>query len=453
MNLPNYFIADLPPETRLSPAIIDSACQTLRKNRERFLAGKSVGSLVDMLSELSSNWLRHDFPFRQHVLERASETPFSRATLEKGLDDFFKMVNREQLMRLLRQEFGSAQALERFVSDPIGSGKSHRLMTPEFMVHFTAGHLPNPVWTLLIFGFLLRSAQFFKCSRGTSLLPRLFAHSLYEMEPKLGACLEIAEWPGGTVGLEQELFKDADCVTATGQDETLVEIQARLNSGVRFVGYGTRVSFGFISRDALSDFRSHEVAERAARDVVAWNQLGCLSPHLFYVEPGGKIDPEQFGQMLAAELAKKEQTEPRGNLPVEMAATISSRRAVYQMRAAHSLNTRIWTSENSTAWTVVYETDPRFQHSCLHRFVYVKPVSDLGDLLRLTDPWRKNISTIGVAVPDGKLTAVAETLSRSGATRICPLGQMQSPSLSWRHDGRSPLSELVTWVELEGSDE
>ena len=47
-------------------------------------------------------------------------------------------------------------------------------------------------------GLLTRSAQFVKCARGTSLLPRLFAHSIYEVEPKLASCLEIAEWPGGT---------------------------------------------------------------------------------------------------------------------------------------------------------------------------------------------------------------------------------------------------------------
>ena len=49
-------------------------------------------------------------------------------------------------------------------------------------------------------GLLVRSAQFVKCAERASLLPRLFAHSLYEADPKLGACLEIAEWRGGNAG-------------------------------------------------------------------------------------------------------------------------------------------------------------------------------------------------------------------------------------------------------------
>jgi hypothetical protein len=34
MNLPNYFLADLPPEATLSPAMITEACQTLKRNRD-----------------------------------------------------------------------------------------------------------------------------------------------------------------------------------------------------------------------------------------------------------------------------------------------------------------------------------------------------------------------------------------------------------------------------------
>jgi len=34
-------------------------------------------------------------------------------------------------------------------------------------------------------------------------------------------------------------------------------------------------------------------------------------------------------------------------------------------------------------------------------------------------------------------------------TRVCPLGRMQQPSFSWRHDGRPSLGDLVTWTDWE----
>ena len=73
---------------------------------------------------------------------------------------------------------------------------------PEFLVQFAAGNLPNPTLVSMILGMLTRSAQLIKCARGTALLPRLFAHSIYEIDPKLAACLEIVDWPGGSEALE-----------------------------------------------------------------------------------------------------------------------------------------------------------------------------------------------------------------------------------------------------------
>jgi hypothetical protein len=154
--------------------------------------------------------------------------------------------------------------------------------------------------------------------------------------------------------------------------------------------------------------------------------------------------------MLADELERREQTEPRGELAAEHAAAIASRRGIYEVRAAHSPETtQHWCSKNSTAWTVVYEADTRFQMSCLNRFIYVKAVSDLTAALHGADEVRGKVSTVGLAAPDERTNEIAAQLARWGATRVCPLGQMQNPPLAWRHDGRPALGDLVTWTDLE----
>jgi ABC-type antimicrobial peptide transport system permease subunit len=50
MNLPNYFLADLPPEADLSATMISEACLTLKRNRDRFLAHRSTPSLVNLIT-------------------------------------------------------------------------------------------------------------------------------------------------------------------------------------------------------------------------------------------------------------------------------------------------------------------------------------------------------------------------------------------------------------------
>jgi hypothetical protein len=450
MNLPNYFLADLPPEATFTPPMISEACQALKKNREQYLASRTTLHLLKVLSATAEAWLDADFPFRRYALEHGpAATGFSAATLARGLDAFFNQLTHDQLKALLVQELGHLQRLDEMIG-AAGHESAHAALArgPELLVHIAAGNIPSPTLHSIVLGLLTRSAQFVKCARGTSFLPRLFAHSLYDTEPKLAACLEIAEWAGGDRALEEVLFAEADCVTATGHDDTLADIRQRLPMKVRFLAYGHRVSFGYVAQEVLSAFGTKKIVAHAVDDIVAWNQLGCLSPHVLYVENGGTVAVEPFAELLAAELGRREETEPRGALSMPEAAVIAARRDFYSVRASAS-ETRVWQSENSTAWTVVYENDARFQQSCGNRFIYVKAITDLDDVLRGADSVRGKVSTVGLSAHEELATKLAAQLARWGVTRVCPLGRMQAPPLTWRHDGRPALGDLVTWTDWE----
>lgn len=452
MNLPNYFLADVPPGATLNGQMLWEACQALKRNREQYLADRPTRSLIKLLHEVGSNWLDPEFPFRKLALEKGPEaTGFSAATLASGLSSFFQQLNGENLEALVVHDLGHAQRLDEMVASAAEqkAGRASMAIAPELIAHIAAGSIPNPTFTSVALGFLTRSAQFVKCATGASFLPRMFAHSIYDADPKLGACLEIAEWPGGNAELEGVLFAEADCVTVTGCNETIAALRARVPSKAKMISYGHRVSFGYITAEALSGFNTKRIIAQAAQDVIAWDQLGCLSPHVLYVEHGGGLSAEQFAEELAAELARRELTEPRGRLAPEDAATIASKRSFYKVRAANSPDTRLWCSEDSTAWTVVYEADPRFQLSSLHRFIYVKAVTDLADLLQGAENVRGKVSTVGLAATEDRAPQIATQLARWGVTRVCPLGQMQTPPLTWRHDGRPSLGDLITWTDWE----
>ena len=443
MNLPNFFFADLPSEAELSPTMIAAACDTLKRNREKYLLPRTTADIVKILCEVAAEWLSPENHIRKLALERGPvEAGYSRPVLEKGLDGFFRQFTSENFHALLAQELGKAGRLDGFAAGALARG-------PDFLVHIAAGNLPNPALMSLTLGLLTRSAQFMKCASGASLLPRLFAHSLYHADHKLGACLEIAEWRGGNRELEDVLFAHADCVTATGGDETLAAIRSQLPVKVRFLGYGRRVSFGFVTREVLREEEIQKVISAAADDVIAWDQNGCLSPHVIYVEERGAVESDQFAQLLAVELAKREASEPRGKISVDESATIASRRAIYETIAAHRADAKIWSSQNSTAWTVVFEHDVRFQFSCLNRFIFVKPVPDLVAVLQGVDEIHGKVSTVAIAAPPEKMRELAQRFARWGATRICPLGRMQNPPLTWRHDGRPALGDLITWTDFD----
>jgi len=79
----------------------------------------------------------------------------------------------------------------------------------------------------------------------------------------------------------------------------------------------------------------------------------------------------------------------------------------------------------------------------------VKAVPDLKTLLENLESIHDRVSTVGLAVAGDQAAETTRQLARWGVLRICPLGQMQNPPLTWRHDGRPALGDLVTWTDYE----
>ena len=450
--LPNYFLFDTQPEAHLTPEVIAEACRQLKRNRAQYLRDMPTDQLITHLSRLAGNWQDDLFPFRKMALDTGpSATGFSRSTLAHGLDRFFARITEDNLHNLIAQELGDCRRLDAPLSTPEERSENRLAFArgPELIGHIASGQLPCPTMMSMIQGLLVGSAQFIKCAENAGWLPTLFAHSLYDAHPKLGACIELAHWPGGQTELESPLFDEADCITATGHDETLASIQTRINPHKRFIGYGHRVSFAYIHQDMLSRALSRDLAQRMAQDIASWNQLGCLSPHLVYVERGGAVRPEVFAEMIAEALDTLETTQPRGEISPEESGTIAYKSNFYEVRSAGAGDVRQWKSKEGTHWTVVFEEDPVFTTSCLNRFIHVKPIGDLEEMLRVAEMARGQVSTVGVAAPKNDTETIVKQLAHWGVTRVCPIGQMQDPPLGWRHDGRPPLGDLVTWTDWE----
>ena len=113
IELPNYFLADLPPEATFSPTMLTEACLTLKRNREQYLASRTTDEIIRLLVRVGDNWLDAEYPVRKLALtEGPAKTGFGRATIERGLDGFFRQLTRENLSELLTQELGFEQLVD-----------------------------------------------------------------------------------------------------------------------------------------------------------------------------------------------------------------------------------------------------------------------------------------------------------------------------------------------------
>src|SRR5215470_6768211 len=138
MNLPNYFLADLPPEATLGAAMIGEACLALKRNRERYLTERSTSQLATALGVIGQRWLAPDSKFRKFALQKGpAVTGFSEGTLNRGLDSFFRELTRENVLLLVQQELAHAGRFDEMVTDETEQKTNRASMVtgPEMLVH------------------------------------------------------------------------------------------------------------------------------------------------------------------------------------------------------------------------------------------------------------------------------------------------------------------------------
>ena len=189
---------------------------------------------------------------------------------------------------------------------------------------------------------------------------------------------------------------------------------------------------------------SADEASDCARDILAYDTLGCLSPQAFYAVP--EIDLERLGSDLATALERRWQTQTaRPSRSLATRARLSEARDL-----AQALGQKVWLPPTGhLGWMLIAEADPTFTPAPLHGAIMLRSVAE-ADLPQALAPLRRRLSTVGVA---GKLSSRSrEAFLSLGGSRFCPSGTMQQPSLFWHQDGRPTLADLVTWSDDELDD-
>jgi len=332
-------------------------------------------------------------------------------------------VSPADLIDVVRLELGHAEILDGF--RPY-AGAFSRAIPNDPILHVISGNTPHAGLQSLVRGLLLGARNFVKLPSG----------GLREVEEFVKM---LPPWLRERVIVNTELpetwLRESRAWIVFGTDETIIHFQRQVSSGIVFEPHPHRISLGIVFDDARGDS-----SPLAAADIARFNQKGCLSPHDIYVAG----DARSYAARLAKELARYEQEDPRGAITPMEVAEIADIRANYRFRSANDPRVAIWESENSTAWTVVYEEDPWFAGSCLNRVAFVKPLP--SDLIGALGPVLTWVAAVGIWPATPKNAERAAALQPS---RVCPLGQMQNPPFAWHQEGRQTLAPLARWVDFE----
>ena len=438
----------------VTPELVELVAQRLLAAQATYLSERPVMEIVEVLGRVMSRWYDPEHPGRRTAEELLPAiTGYAPEMVRRGLRRYLKTFRRDRLLRFLAQDFDNPLVLDGF--QPARGGGRSRAYGPRLIAQVFAGNVPGlPAWNLIC-GLLVKSASLGKAAADEPLFAVLFARSVADEDPELARCLAILHWRGGDEAIERALFAHADAVTATGGLRAMESLAQRVPIGIPFVPYGHKVSFGVVGREALALNRYAETARRAAGDVSQYDQQGCLSPHVLFVERGGAVDARTFAVTLAASMERFERDRPRAAIPLEAAAAIEYVRSEYELRSYdESERLAVMGSADGDAWTVVYDEAPeRFEVSPLNRVVRVHPIDGIDALPTLLAPLRRHAQTAGIACAPARADHWSSVLGRCGVDRICAIGQMPEPAAGWHHDGRGNLSALVRWVDLEAAAE
>ncbi len=434
---------------RLRHAAIARLARELRQRTDR-LRRRSLASIVECIDRTAQRLQDPADPVRRQAQAMIpAVTGYAPEMVDQILDHMVPDWRAPALERLLAAEFRDPGVLDGFRRDAVRGTELHAT-GPDLTVHVLAGNVPGVAVTSVIRALLVKSPSLAKTAYREPILPVLFTRTLAEIDPELGECVAVCWWPGTAEAATRAALEHADTVLVYGGEDATRAARALTPDPSRVLEHGPRIGFGIIAREALSDTTGTlELAQTVARVTALFDQQGCVSPQLVYVEDGGGTPPRDFAALVARALEDLQPVLPPGALDAAEAAAIHAFRASAEFRSIGGQAVELFASADTSA-TVVFEADPTFAASPLNRVLRIKPVSSLDSVPALVQPVRRYLQTAAVAGPADRTAALAPRLAEAGVTRITTFQSMPFPPPFWHHDGRGPLRELVRWSEREG---
>ncbi len=393
--------------------------------RDRNQTLGSLAAVFDAWSDPQSTWQR------RLVDELPGATGMNRENVRRGLAAGLAHWNGDALREVFEREVAGLGPRVRVTGFPTTSV-------------LLAGSIPMPTLLSLALPLALHSPTLAKSASRDPVTAGLFRESVLAVDEALGAALEVLSFSSSDP-VCSDAFLDADCVVATGSDETIAAVARRTRPGARLVRYGHRLSIGVVADAAMSDETLADAAQALALDVSLWDQLGCLSPvAVFYLGSGSEVFAERLSEALAAE----DERAPRGELPTASAAVARAERDGAAMRHAAGSEVRVF-GDPKLRFTVIHEADAALRPAPLHRFVRVHPVADRDALLAAIRPLSPHLAGVALAAGSGERPSLAHDLAGLGASRICEPGTLQAPPLGWHHDNQPIVLPLARVADLE----
>jgi hypothetical protein len=380
--------------------------------RARVLSERGVHARADAIGAACKRLLA-----REHAEARELRAALMRSTglsaegIEHGLQSTLRLFTRPALLALHAQHSQRVPARSPGLAAVVLAGNVFSAAARPLLLPLLCG------WPVLL-----------KAASADNVLPRALQRALGEVDPDLGAACSVVTFGRDQHDLRDALIDGVELLSVYGDDETVTAFAAAKASSTRLIAHGHGLGLAFVAQSALaSDALVRAATEALARDVAAYDQRGCLSPHAVFVQRGVACDAHGFALRLADALADLGSRWPRGVLPPHAAAEEVQWRGVAAVRG--ELHVR-------ASCAVSYAGSAALRASPGYRNITVHECADVAALRGRIAPLALQLKALAVAGYTEREQLAA------AAPYVCAPGAMQEPPLEARLDGLHPCEGL-----------
>ncbi|WP_431480987.1 acyl-CoA reductase [Pseudomonas thivervalensis] len=345
---------------------------------------------------------------------------------------------RQRLEFKLERELGTdARSLRRI---DYGDGAFESWQPLGLVVHVTPGNSPLLGFCAALEGLLAGNVNWLRpSSRDGDLTARLLA-AFVGCDPsgRLRDYLAVLPVPSREIG---RLFALAHGVSAWGGETALKALREQLPSGCRWIDWGHRISFAYITPLAASA----QALDALVDEVCRLDQQACSSPQWLLVDSDEPAQIQALGSDLAAAFERRTGHWPILEPTAAEACEITTRTAL--ARLDYSFAKKIGQVWAGSDWRILWEHHRTLQPSPLFRTLLLRPVPE-AMLAETLLPWRNVLQSCALICEPERAPALARRLIGAGVSRVASTAQIQQGYDGEPHDGVYALQRLSRRVSV-----
>jgi phenylacetate-CoA ligase len=308
------------------------------------------------------------------------------------------------------------------------------------VVHITPGNAPLLAFCAVLEGLLAGNVNWLRPSSSDQGLTARLLQTLVHCDASGQLAGYIAVLPVTTEQIGQ-LCKQANGVAAWGGESALQAIRQQLPPGCRWIDWGHRISFVYMTPCAVSA----QALDAVVDEVCRLDQQACSSPQWLLVDSD---DPEvlrDIGGKVAEAFERRAGQWPALQPTAQEASQITTQ--MQMTRLAQSFSGQVGHVWNGSGWRVIWAHNRQLSPSPLFRSVMLFPVPRTLISQTLLN-WRNVLQSCALVCEDGQISELTQTLLSAGVTRLAPVNAIHDGYDGEPHDGVYALQRLSRRVSV-----